>query len=57
MLIPDQSTNGTYVQSADGEESFIRRGSLQLKGQGMIGLGRRPRQGSAYTIRFTCEEV
>jgi FHA domain-containing protein len=53
----DQSTNGTFVQSADGEESFIRRGRLPLKGQGMIGLGRRPRQGSTHTIRFTCEEV
>lgn len=57
FVLVDKSTNGTFVQSADGEESFIRRGSLQLKGQGMIGLGRRPRQGSAHTIRFTCEEV
>jgi len=27
----DQSTNGTFVQSADGEESFVRRDSLQIK--------------------------
>ena len=57
FVLIDQSTNGTFVQSADGEESFIRRGRLPLKGQGMIGLGRRPRQGSTHTIRFTCEEV
>ena len=56
MLI-DQSTNGTFVQTADGEESFVRRDSLQIKGQGMIGLGRLPEAGSPQTIRFNCEEV
>jgi hypothetical protein len=53
----DQSANGTYVQTADGVGSFIRRGRLQLKGQGTIWLGRRPRPGSPGTIRFTCEEL
>jgi len=57
FVLIDQSTNGTFVHGADGEETFIRRGTLQLTGQGMIGLGRRPGQGSAYTIRFSCEEV
>jgi len=57
FVLIDQSTNGTFVQSADGEESFVRRDSLQIKGQGMIGLGRLPEQGAAQTIDFTCEEV
>jgi hypothetical protein len=56
FVLIDQSTNGTFVHTTAGEKSFTRRGSLQLKGQGMIGLGRRPRQGSSHTIRFTCEE-
>lgn len=56
FVLIDQSTNGTFVQSADGEESFVRRDSLQIKGQGMIGLGRLPEQGSPTTIRFSCEE-
>ena len=56
FVLIDQSTNGTFVQSADGEESFVRRDSLQIRGQGMIGLGRLPEQGSPQTIRFTCEE-
>jgi class 3 adenylate cyclase len=42
FVLIDQSTNGTFVQSSDGEESFVRRDSLQIKGQGMIGLGRLP---------------
>jgi hypothetical protein len=57
FVLIDQSTNGTFVQSADGEESFVRRDSLQIKGHGMIGLGRLPEQGAAQTIDFTCEEV
>ena len=56
FVLIDQSTNGTFVQSADGEESFVRRDSLQIKGQGMIGLGRLPEQGAPQTIRFICEE-
>jgi hypothetical protein len=55
-VLIDQSTNGTFVQTADGEESFVRRDSLQIKGQGTIGLGRLPEQDSPQTIRFTCEE-
>jgi adenylate cyclase len=56
FVLIDQSTNGTFVQSSDGEESFVRRDSLQIKGQGMIGLGRLPEQGAPTTIRFICEE-
>jgi hypothetical protein len=57
FVLIDQSTNGTFVQTAEGEESFVRRDSLQLKGQGMIGLGRLPEQDSVQTIRFVCEET
>jgi adenylate cyclase len=57
FVLIDQSTNGTFVQSADGEELFIRHDIVQLKGQGMIGLGCLPEQGSQHTIHFTCEEI
>jgi adenylate cyclase len=56
FVLIDQSTNGTFVQNADGEESFVRRDSVQIRGRGMIGLGRLPEQGSPQTIRFACEE-
>jgi adenylate cyclase len=56
FVLIDQSTNGTFVQSLDGEESFVRRDSLQIRGQGMIGLGRLPEQSSPQTIRYSCEE-
>lgn len=52
FVLIDQSTNGTFVQTADGEEAFVRRDSLQIKGKGMIGLGRLPDEESPQTIRF-----
>jgi class 3 adenylate cyclase len=57
FVLIDQSTNGTFVQTAEGEEAFVRRDSLQLKGEGMIGLGKLPEQDSVQTIRFVCEET
>ena len=57
FVLIDQSTNGTFVQTDDGEELFIRQDIRQLKGQGMIGLGCLPQQGSQHTIQFTCEEI
>jgi len=56
FVLIDQSTNGTFVQSSGGEEAFVRRDSMQLKGEGMIGLGRTPEHGSPQTIRYVCEE-
>jgi adenylate cyclase len=57
FVLIDQSTNGTFVQTGDGEEFFVRQDILQLKGEGMIGLGCLPEQGSQHTIHFTCEEI
>jgi len=57
IMLIDQSTNGTFVQSDDGEEAFVRRDSVQIKGEGLIGLGRVPEADNPQTIRFTCEPV
>jgi adenylate cyclase len=57
FLLVDQSTNGTFVRLEGNEEAFVRRDSVQLKGQGMIGLGKLPEADSPQTIRFTCEEI
>lgn len=56
FVLVDQSTNGTFVQTTSGEESFVRRDSMQIKGEGMIGLGRVPEAASPLTIRYICEE-
>ena len=57
FVLIDQSTNGTFVQTGDGKELFVRQDILQLKGEGVIGLGCRPEQGSQHTIHFACEEI
>jgi len=55
MLI-DQSTNGTFVLGKDGEEAFVRRDSMQIRGEGLIGLGKAPDSNSSQVIRYACEE-
>jgi len=52
----DQSTNGSFVLGRDGEEAFVRRDAIALKGAGMIGFGRVPEAGSWHTIDYACEE-
>ncbi len=42
FTLTDQSTNGTFVQVNGQEEAFVRRDSIPIKGEGMIGLGRVP---------------
>ncbi|MFO1467815.1 MAG: adenylate/guanylate cyclase domain-containing protein [Steroidobacteraceae bacterium] len=55
MLI-DQSTNGTFVQGKDGDEAFVRRDSMQIRSEGLIGLGKAPDSNSSQVIRYICEE-
>ena len=55
MLI-DQSTNGTFVQSKDGDEAFVRRDSMQIRAEGLIGLGKAPDSNSTQVIRYVCED-
>jgi predicted component of type VI protein secretion system len=56
FLLTDQSTNGTFVQADGQEEAFVRRDSVPLKGEGLIGLGRIPVPDAPQTIRFVCED-
>ncbi len=56
FTLTDQSTNGTFVQISGEEEAFVRRDSLPIKGEGLIGLGRVPDRDSPLTIQFVCEE-
>jgi adenylate cyclase len=57
FVLIDQSTNGTFVTTKEGEEAFVRRDSMHLKGEGMIGFGRVPENGSSLSIRYACEEI
>jgi class 3 adenylate cyclase len=56
FVLIDQSTNGSFVQTSAGEEQFVRRDSLQLAGEGMIGFGKAPERDSSTTLRYICED-
>ncbi|MGI9272092.1 MAG: adenylate/guanylate cyclase domain-containing protein [Woeseiaceae bacterium] len=52
IMIVDQSTNGTFVQNLQGVETFVRRDSAELRGEGTIGLGRAEAPGASLAIHF-----
>ena len=56
FLLVDQSTNGTFLQNARGEEIFVRRDSTELTGKGIIGLGRVAKSDTPLAIHFVCED-
>ena len=56
FILIDQSTNGTFLQNVKGEETFIRRDSTELVGEGIIGLGRVAKPGMPLAIHYICEE-
>ncbi|MDE2306096.1 MAG: adenylate/guanylate cyclase domain-containing protein [Gammaproteobacteria bacterium] len=56
FILVDQSTNGTFVVGKDGEEAFVRRDSMQIRGEGLIGLGKAPDSNSSQVIRYACED-
>jgi class 3 adenylate cyclase len=56
FILIDQSTNGTFMQNVQGEERFVRRDSIELVGEGIIGLGKVAKPGAPLSIHFICEE-
>lgn len=56
FMLVDQSTNGTFVVTRHLEELFVRRDSMQLSGEGVVGLGRVVQPTSAQAIRFIVED-
>ena len=52
FVLVDQSTNGTFLQDAQGDEIFVRRDSTELGGEGTIGLGRAEEPGTSMSIHY-----
>jgi hypothetical protein len=52
FVLIDQSTNGTFVQNVQGQETLVRRDSTELGDEGTIGLGRTENPGSPLAIYF-----
>jgi len=56
FILIDQSTNGTFLENAQGEELFVRRDSTELSGEGIIGLGRAAKAGTSLAIHYICAD-
>jgi class 3 adenylate cyclase len=52
FVLTDQSTNGTYLVSTEGERMYLKRESVRLPGSGVISLGIRPEDDDDNLIRF-----
>jgi len=55
FILTDQSTNGTFVTTHDGQEIFLRREELALFGAGFISLGKKVDHRDDNLIQFYCE--
>ncbi len=56
FILIDQSTNGTFLHNVQGDETFVRRDSIELVGEGILGLGKVAKPGAPLSIHFICEE-
>lgn len=54
-IITDQSTNGTFIKTQEGQEVFLRREELTLFGVGFISLGKKVDQEDGSIIQFYSE--
>ncbi|HSO20197.1 MAG TPA: adenylate/guanylate cyclase domain-containing protein [Desulfosarcina sp.] len=52
FVLIDQSTNGTFLKIRNQGPLFLRRDSVQLKGEGVIGLGQKLIAEAPLAIRF-----
>ena len=56
FLLSDQSSNGTFVKTDDGESIFLRRQELMLWGSGQLGLGEEiSKEDPKDVINYICE--
>ena len=55
FVITDQSTNGTFIRSSEGQDVFLRREEFTLFGSGHISLGKKVDLRDNNVIHFYCE--
>jgi adenylate cyclase len=55
FIITDQSTNGTFLRTAEGQDIFLRREEFTVFGSGHISLGKKVDLGDPDVIHFICE--
>ncbi|HSH01352.1 MAG TPA: adenylate/guanylate cyclase domain-containing protein [Anaerolineae bacterium] len=54
FVLIDRSTNGTYLQTGQGERFMVHREEFALHGKGIISLGKEVQEGDPDLIYYTC---
>ncbi len=54
FVITDQSTNGTFIRTEDGDNFFLRREENTLFGSGVISLGSSIEKAGSKLLRYRC---
>ena len=54
FILIDQSTNGTYVKTGEGQEIYLRREEVPLVGRGIIGLGESASKENGQVVQYIC---
>ena len=55
FILTDQSTNGTFLRTTEGQDVFLRREEFTVYGSGYISLGKKIDLGDPDVINFICE--
>ena len=55
FVIADQSTNGTFLRTSEGQDIYLRREEFALFGSGVISLGKKVDMKDENLIHFLCE--
>lgn len=56
IQVSDTSTNGTYIQRDGQAPLFVRRETIVLQGEGVIGLGCLPDEDASHALRYRIVE-
>ncbi len=52
FMFIDQSINGTVLQPQDGDHVFLRRDTIQMAGEGLIGLGQKVTEDDPQAVHY-----
>ena len=55
FVLTDQSTNGTFLRTHDGQNVFLRQEEFTLFGSGVISLGKSVDKAEDNLLHYTCE--
>lgn len=56
IQVSDSSTNGTFIQRKGEAPLFVRRETVVLQGEGVIGLGCLPDEDASHALRYRIDE-